>query len=278
MKAAKHKALPLVTLAVFLAFPSPALGAKQCNVMVAADRFGSGIARGVRAQVCDAVAAHERAEASRGSTPIGGIGSGANAPAPPPEPWCSPRLDRERANDALPIFIENAPCYMYAGLPDDAGPGNGEAAEPIDPAVVLRDRARALAPRPRLRIAPAEIGLTGMETFVWLASPPEPIAADARAGGIVARAAAEPIRYVWRFGDGSVITTTDPGRPWSARRDGSIGHVYETKGRYRISVAVVWEARWRAGGRWMPLGRFRTTSGRAFPVREMITILVPPQD
>lgn len=233
--------------------------------------------QGVAAEACEAFEDLPREnDQTSAALPAASTAAGPARPAPEPDPWCSARSDGERS-DAVPIFVEHVPCYWYSALPGDDGPERPQRAAPANPAAVLWDRARALAPAPALRIAPAHIGLTGMETYVWLARRPRPIAAGARAGGISATATARPVRYVWDFGDGTTITTDHPGHPWSPQRDGSIAHVYETKGRYRISVTTVWEARWRAGGAWIPLGRFATTGGRGFPVREMITVLVPPR-
>jgi hypothetical protein len=68
--------------------------------------------------------------------------------------------------------------------------------------------------------------------------------------------------------------TEHPGRPWSESRPGNIGYTYETKGRYDVSVEVVWNARWRIGtGPWRALGFFSTVDSRNYPVQEIVPVL-----
>ena len=125
-------------------------------------------------------------------------------------------------------------------------------------------------------MAPARVGLTGLESYFWLAGEPQPISATARAGGLSVTAEAAPIQYVWTFGDGADVVTDNPGRPWTRATPGSIGHLYETRGSYDVSVEVVWEARWTTGtGGWQPLGFFSTSDTSTYPVRQVQSRLVP---
>lgn len=145
-------------------------------------------------------------------------------------------------------------------------------------AAAAADRAIALAPEPELRVAPARVGLTGLPSYFWLAREPEPITAQASAGGVVVTAEARPVEFVWDFGDGGEKVTSHSGRRWSPRRAGSIAHLYETKGRYGLTIDVIWEARWRVGGgSWQSLGYFSNSDARLYPVREVVAALVVPR-
>jgi hypothetical protein len=159
-----------------------------------------------------------------------------------------------------------------------SGPG-GNGSPPPSPeelAVLAADRAIAAAPRLRLRLAPSNVGLTGLESFFWLADRPRPITAVARVPGLTVVAEARPKQYVWHFGDGAEMVTVDPGTPWRPGRPGSIGHFYEVRGRYGVVVEAIWEARWRLGrGPWRSLGFFTTTGRRNYPVRQVVSRLVP---
>ena len=136
------------------------------------------------------------------------------------------------------------------------------------------DEVRRLAPQPRLAIAPGRIGLTGLESYFWLAEPVAPITATAAVRGIRVIAEAAPAHYLWRFEPGADLMTNDPGRPWTESRPGNIGHTYETKGHYDVSVEVVWRARWRIGtGAWRDLGFFSTLDSRPYPVQEIVPVL-----
>ncbi len=145
---------------------------------------------------------------------------------------------------------------------------------PEELALVAADRAVSIAPDPDLRVSPRHIGLTGLRTFLWM-RPPRPIHATASVPGLTVTAYAQPHRYVWSFGDGARRTTTHPGRRWTRRRPGNIGHTYERKGSYQLAATIVWRATWNVnGGPARPLGTFTTTTQRPYRVREVIPILV----
>ena len=162
-------------------------------------------------------------------------------------------------------------------LPGYNPPENGRRRRGPDLGALLwsaLDEVRRLAPQPRLAIAPGRIGLTGLESYFWLAEPVAPITATAAVRGIRVIAEAAPAHYLWRFEPDADLMTSDPGRPWTESRPGNIGHTYETKGHYDVSVEVVWRARWRIGtGAWRDLGFFSTLDSRPYPVQEIVPVL-----
>jgi hypothetical protein len=140
---------------------------------------------------------------------------------------------------------------------------------------IASDHAIALAQEPHLSIAPGRIGLTGLESYFWLDTPPHAVAASAGVPGLTVRAEARPVQYVWDFGDGNDKVTKSSGRAWKRGRNGNIAHTYETKDRYTVEVEVVWEARWRVdGGQWNSLGYFSNTASDRYPVRQVVSVLV----
>jgi hypothetical protein len=142
----------------------------------------------------------------------------------------------------------------------------------------LADRAIALAARPRIEIAPRRIGLTGLNSYFWLATPLHPITATATVPGLDVTAEARPVQYVWRFGDGAEEVSYGPGRPWTRDHPGDIAHLYEARGRYRVSVQAIWQARWHIGdGAWNRLGYFTNSDSRRYRVREIVALLVHPR-
>ena len=141
--------------------------------------------------------------------------------------------------------------------------------------MIAADKAMALAPSPLIETAPKQIGLTGLDSFFWLAEPPGPITATAGVPDLTVTAEARPIQYVWNFGDGHEEVTTEPGRPWTEDSAGSIAHLYETKGDYDLGVEIIWRARWRADdGEWQQLGEFSSSSSEPYPVKEVVSVLV----
>jgi hypothetical protein len=161
--------------------------------------------------------------------------------------------------------------------PRRPGPGPAPALpSPVEVASVLADQAIALAPDPQLKIAPGGVGLTGLESYFWLGNDLEPITASAAVGGFTVTAEARPVQYRWDFGDDADELSFDPGRAWTRYHPGNIDHVYETRGRYRVGVEAIWEARWQLnGGPWQSLGHFSTSDGRDYSVRQIVPVLVP---
>lgn len=154
-------------------------------------------------------------------------------------------------------------------------PARRRPPDPEQLALQAFDRVIALAPQPELDVAPATMGLTGLPSYFWVDSRPSLVTARASAGPLTVTAEARPARYLWDFGDGATKTTAHPGTPWTKTRPGDIAHLYETKGRYDVSVEIVWAARWRvSGGAWRDLGYFSTSGSRPYPVREIIAMLV----
>lgn len=145
---------------------------------------------------------------------------------------------------------------------------------PYELAWIAADRAMSVAEWPQLQIAPSRVGLTGLRSFFSLHHAPAPVVATASIPGLVVSAQAHPIRYVWSFGEGPTRSTSHPGRAWTKRRPGNVGHLYERRGRYDVGVEVLWQASWRMGaGAWQHLGYFSNSDSRTYPVRQMVPIL-----
>ena len=145
---------------------------------------------------------------------------------------------------------------------------------PYELAWLAADRAMSVAEWPRLEIAPRRVGLTGLRSYFWLQRAPAPVVASASVPGLVVTAQAHPVRYRWHFGEGAWRSTSHPGRAWTKRRPGNVGHTYERRGRYPVRVEVVWQARWRIGtGPWSHLGYFSNMDSRTYSVRQMVAML-----
>ncbi|MDQ3661618.1 MAG: PKD domain-containing protein [Actinomycetota bacterium] len=184
-------------------------------------------------------------------------------------------------------FVPSLPeCVPPPAAPPNANPNPpGDGPKPPAPppppspeelAQVAIDQAVAAAAIPELRLAPSAVGLTGLDSFVWLADRPQPIEAVASVPGLTVIAQARPVQYVWDFGDGATAVTSHPGRPWTPQQPGDIAHLYEVRGTYSVGVEVIWSARWQvAGGPWTDLGFFSTSDSKPYAVRQIVTRLVP---
>ena len=193
---------------------------------------------------------------------------------------CVPRLDPRGVSLSFEFSEGAADCVSFVSPPPAPAPGPTPGRRPRRPtpetlAQSAYDRVISLAPRPSLEIAPAEIGLTGLDSFFWVGNDLRPVTATAGVPGLTVTAEARPVRYSWGFGDGTSRMTAHPGRPWNPATPGSVAHLYETKGRYDVTVEILWAARWRInGGAWRDLGYFSNDDSVEYPVREMVAVLV----
>ena len=208
----------------------------------------------------------------------GGTPSGSSFVSGPAPTLIANRCTGLTSANSFSEFSNSTTCTSFAAPapPTVAAPNNVRARRPSPEqiATALAERSIALAPRPQLRAAPSGVGLTGLDSFFWLAEEPRRITASA---GVVT-AEARPSQYAWDFDDGNQKTTGNSGRRWTARRDGNISHMYETRGSYTVSVDVIWQARWRiGGGPWQPLGYFTTSDSTDYPVRQVVALLVKPR-
>jgi hypothetical protein len=64
--------------------------------------------------------------------------------------------------------------------------------------------------------------------------------------------------FSWSFGDGSVMSSTDPGAPYP---NGSIQHAYLKEGTYLVTMLATW------GGTWSNQGTIRAVTGQIKTVR-----------
>ena len=64
--------------------------------------------------------------------------------------------------------------------------------------------------------------------------------------------------FSWSFGDGSVMSSTDPGAPYP---NGSIQHAYLKEGTYLVTLLATW------GGTWSNQGTIRAVTGEIKTVR-----------
>ena len=215
------------------------------------------------------------------------VGTGYVAPAYVAPAYVPPPNCRSVYFQALltPGYLTGTDCVLPPDPSSPAAPAASPGGEttaaaptpsPEELALIAADKAMALAPSPVIQVAPEQIGLTGLDSFFWLADAPGPITATAGVSGLSVTAEARPVEYVWDFGDGREQVTTDPGRPWTKTSDGSISHLYETKGSYDLGVEIIWRAHWRADdGPWQELGTFSNSAGQPYPVKEVVSVLVP---
>lgn len=86
--------------------------------------------------------------------------------------------------------------------------------------------------------------LTGLPTLFRSGQPTDLMTAPAVVGGVTVRIRAVP-SWTWDFGQGGILTTTDPGAAWP---NGRVRHTYPRRGIYRVRVTCTWQAVYEARG------------------------------
>jgi len=147
--------------------------------------------------------------------------------------------------------------------------GSSQRVDPVALAREVRDR----LPVPRLRISTnPRRGLVGIKSWFWIAQGRRPLSDSLSAFGVRVDVEARPTSYRWEFGDGTVITTKSPGRPYPQRS--VVTHTYERSSAkhpdgYRVTVTTVFDVRWRANrGRWQELPEIARASELSYRVAE----------
>jgi len=92
--------------------------------------------------------------------------------------------------------------------------------------------------QPTLAASPTDVGVTGLETWLWATGPDTVTVATPALNGYVVTGTATRVGYTFDFGDGPVQSSETGG----TEADPAARHTYETKGTYRVTVASVWEA------------------------------------
>ena len=174
---------------------------------------------------------------------------------------------------------------VYSGCRIDAEIGlygcrNVDPDDPDDDAEITEgDILRAVReiglPSLKVRIQPGEETLVNIETIFY--TQPEPFERSITLLGFDIDLVADPVRYTWVHDDGTVSTTSRPGKPYPAM---DVTHRYrEPADDVRPRVDVTYRVRYRVdGGAWQTIGQTLQASGPAaeLDVREAAPVLTKP--
>ncbi|MEU8795417.1 ATP/GTP-binding protein [Streptomyces sp. NPDC048643] len=152
---------------------------------------------------------------------------------------------------------------------------NPPAQQTIDPAVLAQRAVDSMTLRGPDIASPRMDGkyTVGVPLWMWVnrsATTYGPNSASASAGGITVTAKATVSKIVWKMGDGSSVTCTGPGTPYTASngmaKSPTCGHVYDktsagsSGGRYPLTATSTWTIDWQGGGETGQLTEIRQTN------------------
>ncbi len=108
----------------------------------------------------------------------------------------------------------------------------------------VRDLAQRAVPPLAVASQPVSTTLTGLPTYFRTGQPAFFVAAPATVAGTLVTLQARP-SWTWDFGQGSLLTTRDPGGPYPS---GRVRHTYPRRGIYRVRVTCTWHATYATRG------------------------------
>ncbi|WP_198393281.1 PKD domain-containing protein [Brevibacterium yomogidense] len=90
--------------------------------------------------------------------------------------------------------------------------------------------------------------VTGKPTAFWADASVKTFSAELL--GFPLQIRATPIEFHWDFGDGNSTSTTSPGQEPSHPQNGSITHIYSTKGERTVTLTTVYTGEYNYGSGW----------------------------
>ena len=195
---------------------------------------------------------------------------GSKRPAP-----TSPADDPTKPARQLQCF-EGSDGGMSCGDSFETLPGRPDDDEAeLTEGDILRAVREIGLPSLKVRIQPGEETLVNIETIFY--TQPQPFERSITLLGFDIDLVASPVRYTWVHDDGTVSTTSRPGKPYPAM---DVTHRYrEPAEDVRPRVDVTYRVRYRVdGGAWQTIGQTLQALGPAaeLDVREAAPVLTRP--
>jgi hypothetical protein len=168
------------------------------------------------------------------------------------------------------LFVWTAPAGSAFGQPGwtQAGTTCGEPGAPgaavVVPALSADEFQRLPLPAgvPTVQPGSGRV-LIRVPTNVYASA--EPVTLQTVLLGLPVQVRAEPSRYSWDFGDGTVLPTVDPGAPYPDLR---VTHAYDVAGSYAITLTTFYTGEYSvAGGPWLPVPGEAQVDSAPMPVQ-----------
>jgi PKD domain-containing protein len=125
-------------------------------------------------------------------------------------------------------------------------------------------------PGGQIGVTPAVRGLANLTAYFWVQGANQP-PVDLPVAGSTVHAEFRVLEYRWSFGEGRSLVTTGPGRPGL---DSEVSTSFPRRGRYRVTVTVMWAAQaWLDGRRVGQVDGLASQAQTSYPVAELRTVL-----
>ncbi len=191
----------------------------------------------------------------------------------------------------MPTFESNGELCRYVNSPiiaelDRLNGGSGDGRIPVRctqiqeaaarEAAVTAGRAaaaRLTADAGTVRSSPpaGKTVLVGRETYFWLEGTGQ-LTESVQQDGFDLGIKADPVNYVWDFGDGTTVRG-NAGTP--GEQASEINHIYDQPGTYTIAARVTWEISFTSDGTLVvPPEQVETATSLTLPVSEVRALLV----
>ena len=208
-----------------------------------------------------------------------------------PDNRCRYRLADPQPPKSHPVWEGNTDGAIYSvtcgGVPGTGGgwewqpappPGfGGGGPTPAELAARAVEQLDLAVPSIGMAPEPGKTGLVGLPVWLWLEEPQRtwaPRSATASVPGLSVTATATAVEIRWDMGDGTTVTCTSPGVPYTPQAGDSdspeCGHRYtvpsstQPGGAYTMTATTTWDIQWAGGGESGQLTEARSSS---LPVR-----------
>ncbi|QFZ18482.1 hypothetical protein [Saccharothrix syringae] len=162
-------------------------------------------------------------------------------------------------------------------IPDGQQPDAALLPSPAELAQMARKQLRL--PTPTIAANPARDQLVNLPTWMWLSGGFGPVSATASVPGVSVTATATPTSVTWSMGDGSTVTCTGAGTPYTSATDPKApspdcGHVYRRSSAgqagqaFPVTATVHWTVTWSGAGQGGTFPEMTTTGNADFRVAE----------
>jgi len=159
-----------------------------------------------------------------------------------PKPVTQPTVKRTPNPTPRP-YVRHVPYVYHPPKPKPAPkPAKATSTAQAVAAVNLADQISQLLPLRNIYVQPSHGAIASIPTYLWTDTN-SLFNITTQILGVAVGVTLNPT-FTWNFGDGSSLTTDQPGGPLP---DKTVSNTYKRAGRYLVTLTVSWLGTWAAG-------------------------------